>query len=322
MRCDPAGGVRPPSRPRWWGLLVAMTAMAAMSAAMTGAARAQAPIAPEQALLVCGGEEVRLYDLGVEGGAVRWSWSARGDARLPEDFKRGLFDKIDECKPVLDGQAVLVTASTDGVALVDRRTGQATFWARVAMAHSAELLPGGRVAVAASLSPQGDRIEVYDLAHPAAMLSATALHSGHGVVWDARRERLFALGLDDVRAYRLEDWTGAHPRLVLDQAWPLPGKRDGHDLSRHPGTDELIVTGENGVWRFDPSTGTYTPFEPLAGKHQLKSVSIEPGSGRIAFQQPEERWWAYRVRFSGPEGELPVKDLHVYKARWLSSTEP
>ena len=92
MRCDPAGGVRPPSRPRWWGLLVAMTAMAAMSAAMTGAARAQAPIAPEQALLVCGGEEVRLYDLGVEGGAVRWSWSARGDARLPEDFKRGLAD--------------------------------------------------------------------------------------------------------------------------------------------------------------------------------------------------------------------------------------
>lgn len=287
-----------------------------------GTVYAQTQVAQAQALLVCGGDEVRLYDMDARGGTLRWSWSARQDSRLPEAFKQGLFDKIDECKPVLGGEAVLITSSTDGVALVDRRTRQATFWARVAMAHSAEMLPGGRIAVAASLSPQGDRVEVYDVSRPAAMISATELHSGHGVVWDERRQRLFALGFDDVRAYRLEDWAGAQPRLVLEQGWPLPGQRDGHDLSRQPGTDELIVTGENGVWRFDPAAGHYTPFATLAQRHQLKSVSIDPLTGRIAYQQPDEQWWSHRIRFANPEGELLVKDLRVYKARWLSSGAP
>lgn len=312
MRCDE----RRRARRGWWGLLVLAAGLGC------GMANAQGQAATTPGLLVCGGTEVRLYDLAAPGGRVRWSWSARQDSRLPEDFKRGLFDRIDECKPVLGGKAVLITASTDGVALVDRETGRATFWARVAMAHSAEMLPGGRIAVAASLSPQGDRIEVYDMARPAAMLTATELHSGHGVVWDERRQRLFALGLDDVRAYRLEDWHNASPRLVLEQSWPLPAGRDGHDLSRHPGGDELIVTGEDGVWRFDPETGRYTPFQALAERHRLKSVSIEPASGRIAYQQPDERWWSHRIRFAAPEGELSVPDLRVYKARWLSPGMP
>lgn len=273
-------------------------------------------------LLACGSDEVRLYDVSGDRAKLMWTWSARMDRSLPDGFRNsGLFDRIDECKPVLDGSAVLVTASTDGVALVDMASGHARFWARVAMAHSAEVLPGNRVIVAASLAPQGNRLEIYDIAQPGRVLYATELHSGHGVVWDARRAWLYALGFDAVRAYSLEDWNSSAPRLQLRQSWPLPGKADGHDLTRLPGSGDLLVTTDDGVWRFEPESGRYATYEPLAGLHNVKAVSVEPRSGRIAFQQPEERWWSHHIRLREPEGAVEVQDLRLYKVRWLASGE-
>ncbi|MGJ7505329.1 MULTISPECIES: DUF6528 family protein [unclassified Variovorax] len=269
------------------------------------------------ALLACGSDAVRKYEVDGDRSTVTWSWSARTDGNMPEAYKSGLFDKIDECKPVLDASAVLVTASTGGVALVDLQTGHATFWAQVAMAHSAEMLPGHRIAVAASLAPQGNRIEIYDANLPGRMLHATELYSGHGVVWDERRSLLYALGHEAVRAYKLADWDPPTPRLALVASWPLPGKADGHDLARLPGDRELVLSTDDGVWQFDPDTGVYAAYAPLAGRRNIKAVSVEARTGRIAFQQPEERWWSHHIRLLAPEGAIAVPDIRLYKVRWL-----
>jgi hypothetical protein len=275
-------------------------------------------VAHGEPLLACGSSEVRIYEVDGDRARLTWTWSAHDDHGLPDAFKTGLLDKIDECKPVLGSTAVLVTASTDGVALIDIRSGKALFWARVAMAHSADVLPGRRIAVAASLAAQGNRLEIYDIDRPDRLRQAGELYSGHGVVWDERRSRLFALGMDAVRAYVLEDWNGAQPRLRLVDSFPLPGKADGHDLSPLAGTGEFIVSASDGVWRFDPDTRRYAPYEPLADLHNVKAVSVEPRTGRIAFQQPEESWWSHHVRLLAPAGSFEIRDMRVYKVRWLS----
>jgi len=269
------------------------------------------------ALLACGSDAVRKYEVDGDRSTATWSWSARTDGNMPEAYKSGLFDKIDECKPVLDASAVLVTASTGGVALVDLQTGHATFWAQVAMAHSAEMLPGHRIAVAASLAPQGNRIEIYDANLPGRMLYATELYSGHGVVWDERRSQLYALGHEAIRAYKLADWDSRTPRLALVTSWPLPGKANGHDLASLPDGRGLVLSTHDGVWQFDPDTGVYAPYAPLADLRDIKAVSIEAHTGRIAFQQPEERWWSHRIRLLAPEGVIDVPDMRLYKVRWL-----
>lgn len=81
---------------------------------------------------------------------------------------------------------------------------------------------------------------------------------------------------------------------------------------------EFIVSTRDGVWRFDPDTRHYSPYEPIAGMHHVKAVSVEQHTGRIAFQQPEESWWSHHVRLLRPEGSIGIADMNVYKVRWLS----
>ena len=117
--------------------------------------------------------------------------------------------------------------------LIDRATGQVRIRRPAPMAHSADLLPGGYVAVALSISPQGDRLQLYMLSRSEIPVFSLPLPSGHGAVWDARRQRLFALSHDLLQAFTFDPRTGT-PSLDEAARWTLPGRRDGHDLSATP----------------------------------------------------------------------------------------
>lgn len=276
----------------------------------TASARAHA-----EPLIACGGSEVRLYETDAPAAPL-WIWRASDEHGLPEAFRTGLLAKIDECKPVLEGRAILLTASTGGVALIDRATGLARFWATAPQAHSAEMLPGDRVVIAAAIAPESNRLTVYDLRTPDRALFSTPLASAHGVVWDAPRQRLFAVGFSELRSYVLEDWSGSTPGLRTVGAWTLPGEQSGHDLSPTPNGRDLIVTTNDNVWRFSPATGEFSLFGPLAGRRHVKAVSISPRTGRIATQQPTEQWWSYAARLLNPQGEIPTPGINLYKVRW------
>ncbi len=274
------------------------------------------PVAPaDGALVVCGWDEVFVLELG-PAPKKTWSWRAADRPELPEDY-RSKFRTTDDCKPV-DGDRILITASSDGAALVERATGRAIWWAQCGNAHSAELLPGGRIALACSVREgTGNRLALYDLLVPEREVFSTELYSGHGAVWDGQRQRLWALGEKDLRAYRLLDWESDRPSLELDVRYPLPDD-GGHELMAVPGSTQLIVSTTNGVWRFDRDARTFAPDPDLRDVHHVKSAVIHPGTGRLAYTEAETpEWWTSRIRFRHPDGEVHLPGERLYKVRWV-----
>ncbi len=268
-------------------------------------------------LYACGDDQVREYQVNADEVTETWRWSAAQAMDLPVAYRSKLLTHIDECKPVDDGRAVLLTSSTGGVVLLDRASGSVLFRAHAPMAHSAELLPEGLIAVALSIDPAGDRLQLYNRQRNETPLFEEPLPSGHGVVWDSKRKRLLALSHDLLQSFVV---TGelTSPGLKEVERWSLPGQRDGHDLSAL-GDGRYCVSTHDGVWLFNPQSGNFLPFEPLGATPDIKSVSVLGQS--MAWVKVEENWWAYGFHLERKRGEtvtrIPVKDLHLYKVRWI-----
>jgi hypothetical protein len=284
-----------------------LAAMAAKPAAAAG---------PE--LVVCGWDEVFVLDVSRSSSEPRkvWSWRAADRPELPSAF-RSRFSTTDECKPVA-GNRILITASSDGVALVDRASRKTRFWAQCANAHSAELLPRERIVVACSVrEPGGNRLAVFDAAEPERELFSTELYSGHGAVWDERRGTLWALGGSELRAYKLANWETGSPELRLVNTFPLPDA-GGHDLVSVPRSSILALTTNRSVWLFDPDTGKFNPHPDLGNSVAVKSVAIHPGAAQIAYVQADRpEWWSATIRFLHPARTIHLPGQRLYKARWL-----
>jgi hypothetical protein len=298
-------------------------------AAWVIAAHAHAHAQPQGArreLIVCGWDEVFILDLDAkpDGDATSaknprrvWSWRAQDRPELPAEFKP-LFKTTDECKPYDEGARILITSSGGGVALVNRADGRVLFHARVTNAHSAELLPNNRVAVAAShdQAGKGDRLIVFDLAEPNAEILSEELPWGHGVVWDAQRNRLWALADKDLRVFELRDWDTRSPGLRRVDLIPLP-EGMGHNLSPVPGSPALAISTTNHCWLFDRETKTFRPHPELGEARHIKSISYHPVTGQLAYVQAEgDNWWAERIHFRQPAGDIHVAGEHFYKVRW------
>ncbi|MBM3888700.1 MAG: hypothetical protein FJ388_06190, partial [Verrucomicrobia bacterium] len=175
-------------------------------------------------LILCGWDEV--FALKVSGPDKIstnkvWSWRASDCPNLPEKLQ-DKFGTTDECKPVEGGKKILITSSGGGVALVERATGKVLFATFVGNAHSAEMLPGNRVVVAGSTHPEGNKLAVFDLNQPAEPIYTTELQSAHGVVWNEKRQVLWALGFEELNSYRLVNWNGPQPKLHMSNSYPLP----------------------------------------------------------------------------------------------------
>jgi len=273
-------------------------------------------------LVVCGWDEVFILHLKREHRqtpAKVWSWKAQDRTDLPA-HSRELFKTTDECKPVRGG-GVLITSSTSGVALAERETGNVLFHAVVPNAHSAELLPAGRAVVASSGAEEGNRLVVFNLNGPPEPVCTDEMSWAHGVVWDAQREVLWALGRDELRAYELRDWASPDPSLSRVATFDLPDP-GGHDLSPVPHTPLLVVTAQEHVYQFDRDERRFAPHPLLGNVPCVKGVSVHPASGQIAYVQAEgEHWWAETIRFLEPEGVLHEPDAHFYKARWDAAAQ-
>jgi hypothetical protein len=246
-----------------------------------------------------------------------WSWRAEDRSELPE-YMRSKFNTTDECKPFDGGKKLLITSSGDGVAVIDRETGAVSFYATVPNAHSAEILPGHRVGVVASHRDEakGDRLIVFDLDEPEKELWSDELPWGHGIVWDEKRQLLWALAALDIRVYELVDWDTAQPSLARKAIIELP-ERGGHDLYSIPGTNLLSVTTGRHCWLFDRDKRNFKLHPDLSEERGVKSISVNPGTGQLVYVQGEGgHWWSEHVHFLHPEHILHFAGEHFYKARW------
>lgn len=265
-------------------------------------------------LICCGWDEVYVIpsEAGDGGFAKKWTWTSSDSPSIPEEA-RAWFATTDDCKPY--GDRILISSSSGGVALVRRSDKQAEFLAFARNAHSACLLPAGRIAVASSTG--GDELLVFDgdssgmEAQPVARLP---LQSAHGAEWDAGRDRLWALGTDELLLVRLlENETGLE--LEVDKRWDLPN-RGGHDLVLSADGRQLLLTNTRHVYRFDIEDERFIAHQALGELADVKSVNRHPESGVLVYMQAGENWWNDTIRFAGEDRVIRLEGERIYKVRW------
>lgn len=275
-------------------------------------------------ILLCGRHVVRAAV--IEGDSLREIFSYRL-AEAPElDVQQRecmtYYHSTDEVKPAGAGR-LLITSVGGCVALLDRASRKLNVVGWANGVHSAEILPGGLV-VAAVSSPtdrggpkDGHRLALYDPARPFEELWQDSFLAAHGAVWDGKRQLLWALGREELRAYRLENSVPAKPRLMRETAISLPSA-GGHDLQPVPGTPFLVLSVHEGVLLFDRDTKTFQPHPLLKDMDDVKGVSVHPRTGRIAVVQAEAEYanYANHIHLYKPQTVVAFSGPPVYKARW------
>ncbi len=268
-----------------------------------------------QEIIVCGDDKVLIIDLknsGNEDVKVNWEWNVGDASDLSAEMKKVMVP-TDDCKPVDNGKKILITSSGGGVVLIERKTKKCLFWAKVPMAHSAEYLPGGRIAVALSTHEAGNSLEIYDVKKPNVVLFRDSLYSGHGVVWIPETKHLYALGFNVLREYSLLNWDTEGPGLQLIRKWKTPDN-GGHDLTI-VSPSELLLTTTKSVWRFDIKNEKFIPFEMLKDASNIKSVNLDPKTGGLVYTKAEISWWTHHIYCLNPEKVLTIPGINLYKVR-------
>ena len=267
----------------------------------------------QRLVLVCGDSKVLLVDhteLQDSIPDIIWSWDAHLADDLPDIYRTQMFNSVDDCKPIRNGSQIMVSSSSGGVAIVNMEDKRVLFHAEVPNAHSIEILPGDKLVAAASTAQKGNRLMLFSIDN-AAELFSDSLYSAHGVVWDEKRNSLFALGYDVLREYKMAD----EYKLVLEREWKIPGI-SGHDLQMAQGGNKLLITENTGAWIFDLTDQQFSKIDGFPDAERMKSLN-QNSRGEYVYTVPEESWWTYRVRFFNPPGVLLFPGMRVYKARWF-----
>lgn len=267
-------------------------------------------------IAVCGDGSVRIIDMSQsDSTSIKevWRWDKDDpQVNLPKGYDM-LMRNLDECKFVDNNTKMLLTASGDGMMLLDIETKDILCYAHVPMAHSADLLPNNRIAVALSIHNKGNALEIYDIDTPEKVVFRDTLYSGHGVVWNEKRQRLYALGYKELKEYELVDWNTDQPSLRQVKMWEIP-MESGHDLS--PVDDNrMLVSAHEGVMWFDIDKEEFSPFEPLSNVENVKSVNYDPETQRLIYTKAEINWWTHHIYQENPDKVIKMDSLKVYKVR-------
>lgn len=269
-------------------------------------------------LIVCGDDKVLIIDADrstEDSVCVVWEWKASDSfSQIPEELHQRCRN-MDECKLVDNNTKLLITSSSGIALLLERETKKCLFYAYVPMAHSADFLPGNRIAVALSTHVKGNSVEVFDVDKSNQVLYHDSIYSGHGAVWMTEKERLFILGHDELRAYMLKDWQTDKPSLSLEKSWKIPVV-SGHDLVK-VSEKELLLTGNDGVYWFDIDKESFSPFEPLAGAEHVKSINYDKETGELVYTKAEESWWTHHIYSENPKRVFTIEDINLYKVRTI-----
>jgi hypothetical protein len=272
-------------------------------------------------VLVCGSAQV--LEGVIEGGPKEkslrtvWRWRPEESRGLPL-ILMSRFAGTDECKPVSGGQELLITSSGGALALVDHKTGDTLFYAVVPNAHSAALLPDGFVVAASSFaSGEGNRFLLYHRSRSDQPIVSLIAHGAHGVEWDDQRNVLWALADSELLRIHVIRSMQSSAKMTIERSYPLPG-RGGHDLLMDHHANVLYVTTADGVFVFNPQQQQFSSPPLFRGVRDVKSISIDPVSGQIAYTTSAWGvWWTYQLFFKKPDAVVTLSE-HAYKVRWYT----
>lgn len=260
---------------------------------------------------------------------IVWTWSppqeilaGRSSAwGRPSDLRLSRDDRGELCLLVTDSYGLVAAIGADG---------RTRWWVDVgpyANPHAAELLPDGRVAVAAS---SGGWVRVYSgLRTDEADYDHIPLDDAHGLVWDVDRECLWALGVDRLLSLRLRPpqsaKRGRSVRVLSDVRLPTWG---GHDLQpvrvdRH----RLWVTTSSAVYQYSKIHKSWLADYDNAAvidKPNVKSIGCLPQVGTVLRTIPDPdaqpEWLTGHVDVVGARTDVIPVPGQIYKARpWCST---
>lgn len=280
-------------------------------------------------LVICGDNMIYLLDaeLATTVGyrnAILWQWDAKKYASVVGQTENNMI-RLDDAKPVDDNKKILATSSKGYSVLVDMESGDVLWYSNQSKnAHSADMLPNDRVAVACSEG--GDVVQIFDIAKPNVVKFSTPLAYAHGVVWNPVTERLYAVGNNTFNIYKLTDWETSSPKLTLDKSIATGTWVTGlHDLTL---VDEntLLLAGKRAAL-YNISQDSFTNITIFNGSTALKSVNFNGNSGECWFTDPTQvevpdlTWASHTIRYTSNMLEtyetknFKVDDLNVYKVR-------
>ncbi|MCC3767841.1 hypothetical protein [Streptomyces sp. UNOC14_S4] len=259
-----------------------------------------------------------------------WSWSPATDDTLTGAEWQNLRKSrsVTEVKWA-DGGKKVVALVGDYVVLVSvpRKADEkprllfATALEDASNAHSVEVLPGNRIAVADGGRTVGNAgVQVYAvgdqrLGKGRYEQQVTGFPSTHGLLWDATKHWLWVTGCNVwpdrpgaqglVRAYAFDAKTKLlHPKHVAEQkvgtgkpTAEAPEEWDGpHDVAGVPGTRHLLITTEQDVHLWDTSD----PGHPPVQAPQLKDF-VSESAERDKHGHPRSRFKSIGVRAESGE---------------------
>lgn len=292
------------------------------------------PASSGRQLLACGGGRVYLIDEKLASAAgdyksgLLWTWIAREHA---SEIGRSIADDdhIDDAKPVDGNKNIIVTSSGGWAALVEIETGKVLWSAKgISNAHSAEVLPNDRIAVA--VSDGVDAVKIYNRSTPNTVLASYYLKSAHGVVWSEKMQRLYAIGGTSVQIYKLKNWNTSSPELELERTESSSGFVSGlHDMTL---VDEnTLVMGGNKAALFDMNTRTFTSLPHFSSYAGVKSINYNPVTGEAyytyawsGYSEGAFAWSTHTIRYTDDvyaddggvdKKTIKVNDINMYKVR-------
>lgn len=281
-------------------------------------------------LIFCGDNMVYMINADLADDitykdAIMWSWDARTAASklgLPESR----MDHVDDAKLVDNNTKLLITSSYNWTIVLDFKTKEVLFYSiHTPNAHSAELLPNNRLAVANSTgeAENNNTVQIYDLANSNRILYQSKLTSAHGVVWNDATQRLYAVGGNLFQIYKLKNWHLPNPEIELEKTVIAP-QSSLHDLTL-VNPNILCLSGRK-AYLYNISENNFTEMTHFTHSTSLKSVNYNDQTNEIWYTdatnpEGDHTWSTKTIRYTigkdtpATSREIKVPDINMYKVR-------
>lgn len=238
-------------------------------------------------------------------------------------FNSEKFIRPTDAKRVDNGDAISVIIATHGkIATVPYNFESDIITARTHKScHSVEKMPDGNLI---SVSSKDNCITIhYDKKRTQnGVVFEThkdfELRFGHGVVFDKKRNCVWALG---VNLQQYEYIGGENPKLLLIETYKTPAI-SGHDLFPST-TDRLLLTVGKGIYEFDIPTKSFIEISSL---RKVKSAVRDIESGDIFITEPKlifgyARWQTHTILNLTSNQKYKRKGGRFYKVRLWQKNE-
>lgn len=278
-------------------------------------------IVPEQNSMSLMILKPELTDDWNKSSSIIWSWNVKSANGVPSSEKtkyKSVFTNLSDVKRVVYNERVYLMfcgSHGNGIATLDMELKEVVYWANAGGSpHAIAGLPDGNMAVADAKG----RIKLFCTSINNKPAAQEFVHAGaHGVVWDGKRELLWAWGGTKLQSYSYNN-SKLKPRLTPIKTYRLPsnwGDGGGHDLAPMQDTDNLLFSWRLGIGLFNIRTETFSKYSDKGPNP--KGLSHNPYRGEIIYTRPDSSdSRTYRVR-SLTKPDRIMKEGKWYKARWF-----